>query len=105
MHLVPIPRDGNVSLSGIVFAEVVMSIVAATVEMYERSDGAGLFDEGARASMERHAAGARVRASPRRGCALAGAGTRGGKLPGYREPGASPMETRWTRRVTPVLLW
>ena len=37
MHLVPIPRDGNVSLSGIVFAEVVTSIVAATVQMYERS--------------------------------------------------------------------
>ena len=36
MHLIPIPRDGNVSLSGIVFAEVVTSIVAATVQMYER---------------------------------------------------------------------
>src|SRR4051812_26474848 len=36
MHLVPIPRDGNVSLSGIVLPEVVTSIIAGTVQMYER---------------------------------------------------------------------
>src|SRR5260221_10865355 len=36
MRLVPIPRDGNVSLSGIALPEVAMSVIAPTVQMYER---------------------------------------------------------------------
>ena len=36
MHLVPIPRDGNVILSGITLPEVASSVVAATVQFYAR---------------------------------------------------------------------
>jgi RimJ/RimL family protein N-acetyltransferase len=36
MHLIPIPRDRNVSLSGITLLEVAKSVVASTVQMYER---------------------------------------------------------------------
>jgi RimJ/RimL family protein N-acetyltransferase len=36
MHLVSIPRDGNVSLSGITSPEAATSVVASTVQLYER---------------------------------------------------------------------
>ena len=36
MHLVSIPRDGNVSLSGIALLEVATSVVASTVQLYAR---------------------------------------------------------------------
>jgi [ribosomal protein S5]-alanine N-acetyltransferase len=36
MHLIPIPRDGNVSLSGITLSEVATSVVASTVQVYAR---------------------------------------------------------------------
>jgi len=36
MHLVSIPRDGNVSLSDITLPEVATSVVVATVQMYAR---------------------------------------------------------------------
>jgi RimJ/RimL family protein N-acetyltransferase len=36
MHLFPIPRDGNLSPSGITLSEAATSVVAQTVQMYER---------------------------------------------------------------------
>ena len=36
MHLIPIPRDGSVSLSGLALPEVAVSVIAGTVRMYER---------------------------------------------------------------------
>ncbi|MDQ6630925.1 MAG: GNAT family N-acetyltransferase [Verrucomicrobiota bacterium] len=36
MHLIPIPRDGSVSLSGITLPEAATSVVAATVQLYAR---------------------------------------------------------------------
>src|SRR5260370_28248919 len=36
MQLVSIPRDGNVSLSGITLPEAVTSVVASTVQLYAR---------------------------------------------------------------------
>ena len=36
MRLVSIPRDGNVSLSGITLPEVAASVVASTVQLYAR---------------------------------------------------------------------
>jgi len=36
MHLIPIPRDGNVSLSGITLPEVATSVIASTVQLYAR---------------------------------------------------------------------
>jgi RimJ/RimL family protein N-acetyltransferase len=36
MYLVPIPRDGSVRLSGVTLPEVAMSVIASTVQMYER---------------------------------------------------------------------
>src|SRR6266436_7360546 len=36
MHLVLIPRDGNVSLSGIILPEAGTSVVASTVQLYAR---------------------------------------------------------------------
>jgi [ribosomal protein S5]-alanine N-acetyltransferase len=36
MHLVSIPRDGNVSLSGITLLEAATSVVASTVQLYAR---------------------------------------------------------------------
>jgi len=36
MHLVAIPRDGKVSLSGITLPEVATSVVASTVQLYAR---------------------------------------------------------------------
>jgi ribosomal-protein-alanine N-acetyltransferase len=34
MHLVPIPRDGNVSLSGITLPEAATGVIASTVQLY-----------------------------------------------------------------------
>ena len=34
MHLVPIPRDGNVSLPGITLPEVATAVIASTVQLY-----------------------------------------------------------------------
>src|SRR5260370_36976215 len=36
MHLASIPRDGNVSLSGITLPEAATSVVASTVQLYAR---------------------------------------------------------------------
>ena len=36
MHLIPIPRDGSVSLSGITLPEVAMPVITGTVQIYER---------------------------------------------------------------------
>jgi ribosomal-protein-alanine N-acetyltransferase len=36
MNLIPIPRDGNLSLAGIALPEVASSVLAATVQVYER---------------------------------------------------------------------
>src|SRR5258708_37524521 len=36
MHLLSIPRDGNVSLSGITLPEAATSVVASTVQLYAR---------------------------------------------------------------------
>ena len=36
MHLIPIPRDGNVSLSGITLPEVAVSVITPTVQLYAR---------------------------------------------------------------------
>jgi ribosomal-protein-alanine N-acetyltransferase len=36
MHLVSIPRDGNVSLSGVTFPEVAQSVIAGTVQVYRQ---------------------------------------------------------------------
>ena len=36
MHLISIPRDGNVSLSGITLPEVATAVIAATVQLYAR---------------------------------------------------------------------
>ena len=36
MHLIPIPRDGSVGLSGVTLPEVAMSVIAPTVQMYAR---------------------------------------------------------------------
>jgi RimJ/RimL family protein N-acetyltransferase len=36
MHLIPIPRDGSVRLPGVTLAEVAVSVIASTVQMYER---------------------------------------------------------------------
>jgi len=36
MHLVSIPRDGKVNLSGITLPETATSVIASTVQMYER---------------------------------------------------------------------
>src|SRR5258706_16333203 len=36
MHLVSIPRDGNVSLSGITLPDIAASVVASTVQLYAR---------------------------------------------------------------------
>ena len=36
MNLIPIPRDGSVRLSGVTLPEVAMSVIAPTVQMYER---------------------------------------------------------------------
>jgi RimJ/RimL family protein N-acetyltransferase len=38
MHLVSIPRDGKVSLSGITLPEAATSVVASTVQLYARCD-------------------------------------------------------------------
>ena len=36
MQLIPIPRDGNVSLPGVTLPEVALSVIAPTAQMYER---------------------------------------------------------------------
>jgi RimJ/RimL family protein N-acetyltransferase len=36
MHLVSIPRDGNVRLSGVTLPEVAMTVITPTVQLYER---------------------------------------------------------------------
>ena len=36
MHLVPIPRDGNVSSPGITFPEDATAVIASTVQLYAR---------------------------------------------------------------------
>src|SRR5687768_6868597 len=36
MHLIPIPRDGSVRLSGVPLPDVAMSVIASTAQMYER---------------------------------------------------------------------
>ena len=36
MQLIPIPRDGSVRLSGVTLPGVATSVIAATVQMYER---------------------------------------------------------------------
>src|SRR5258708_37361528 len=36
MHLIPIPRDGKVSLSDITLPEVATAVIASTVQIYER---------------------------------------------------------------------
>jgi RimJ/RimL family protein N-acetyltransferase len=36
MHLIPIPRDGNVIVSGITLPEVATAVVASTVQLYAR---------------------------------------------------------------------
>ena|SRR5437773_7365939 len=36
MHIVPIPRDGNVNLAGITFQEAMTAVIASTVQLYER---------------------------------------------------------------------
>ena len=36
LHLIPILRDGSVPLSGVTLPEVAMSVIASTVQLYER---------------------------------------------------------------------
>ncbi len=36
MHLVPIPRDGNVTVSGITLPAIATSVIGATVQLYAR---------------------------------------------------------------------
>jgi len=36
MHLIPIPLDGSIRLSGVALPEVAISVITGTVQMYER---------------------------------------------------------------------
>ena len=36
MHLIPIPRDGSAKLSDVTLPDVALSVIASTVQMYER---------------------------------------------------------------------
>src|SRR5665213_301015 len=36
MHLIPIPFDGSIKLSGVTLPEIAMSVITGTVQVYER---------------------------------------------------------------------
>ena len=36
MHLIPIPFDGSIKLSGVTLPEIAMSVITGTVQMYDR---------------------------------------------------------------------